>query len=461
MTYAIRVENVSKRYLINQSSAPLTTSIRERLTNGLRHLAGRSVPTNELVDLEPPQDQLKSFWALKDINFEVAEGERIGIIGANGAGKSTLLKILSRITSPTEGSVEIRGKVASLLEVGTGFHPELSGRENIFLNGAILGMSRSEIRAKFDQIVDFSGVEKFIDTPVKQYSSGMYVRLAFSVSAWLDPDILIVDEVLAVGDASFQKKCAERLREMTKEGRTVLFVSHSMATVNETCNKALYLEKGEMMSFLPVEQATIEYQRDVYQETEAGPWHRPEIDDETLGVERHENGLGVVRCRYAAILDERGRPNALLTIESAFSVVADVEIAPGFEESVVPNFHFYGELGERFFISFPQEPIRNVTGSLRITCHIPAFVFNGGRFTCVVIFSTYSLAEPVHSSLASLRFEVEEAPGVDLRRHGYDGRLPGLSRFRLDWSQSRRVEAPRDMPEDVRRIHREMQPRTV
>ncbi len=264
MSFSLRVEGLGKLYAINQAAG--TWSLRDRMAAGLDRLLGRAGGAAQAVtgsEDTGEKTRPRAFWALRDVSFDVMEGERIGIIGANGAGKSTLLKILSRVTLPTEGRAEIRGRVASLLEVGTGFHPELSGRENVFLNGAILGMSRSEIARKFDQIVDFAGVEKFIDTPVKHYSSGMYVRLAFSVSAWLDPDILILDEVLAVGDQGFQKKCEIRMKELTKEGRTVLFVSHSMATVNKMCQKALYLEKGRVVSFGPVGETTDEYEDDV------------------------------------------------------------------------------------------------------------------------------------------------------------------------------------------------------
>lgn len=193
-------------------------------------------------------DEIEEFWALNNVSFDVQQGDCVGIVGRNGAGKSTLLKILSRITEPSAGTVSIRGRVASLLEVGTGFHPELTGRENIFLNGAILGMSRREINRKFDQIVDFSEVEKFLDTPVKRYSSGMYVRLAFAVAAHLEPEILVVDEVLAVGDARFQKKCMGRMGEVGKEGRTVLFVSHNMGAVSELCNRAILLSEGKLVA---------------------------------------------------------------------------------------------------------------------------------------------------------------------------------------------------------------------
>lgn len=201
----------------------------------------------------------EEFWALKDINFEVNQGDRVGIIGRNGAGKSTLLKVLSRITEPTTGQIGVKGKIASLLEVGTGFHPELTGRENIYLNGAILGMSRQDINNKFDDIVAFAEVDKFLDTPVKRYSSGMYVRLAFSVAAHLEPEILIVDEVLAVGDAQFQQKCLSKMQEVSSQGRTILFVSHNMAAIQRLCNRALYLETGTVKYSGDIEEAISQY----------------------------------------------------------------------------------------------------------------------------------------------------------------------------------------------------------
>lgn len=207
----------------------------------------------------------EDFWALRDVSFEVNKGDVIGIIGKNGAGKSTLLKILSQITKPTEGRVEIYGRVASLLEVGTGFHPELTARENIFLNGTILGMSRKEVADKFDEIVAFSGIEKFIDTPVKRYSSGMYVRLAFAVAAHLEPEILIVDEVLAVGDAEFQEKCIGKMKDVAGQGRTVLFVSHNIAAVKQLCNKGIVLEKGKVAFIGTQKEATSYYQKNSFQ----------------------------------------------------------------------------------------------------------------------------------------------------------------------------------------------------
>ena len=237
---AIRVENLSKQYRIGAPQARYKT-LRESLVDMA------SAPVHRLRRLGQPSPENETIWAMKDVSFDVKKGEVVGIIGRNGSGKTTLLKILSRITEPTEGYAEIKGRVGSLLEVGTGFHPELTGRENIYLNGAILGMKRAEIDQRFDEIVAFSEIEKFLDTPVKRYSSGMYVRLAFSVAAHLEPEILLVDEVLAVGDAAFQKKCLGKMGDVASEGRTVLFVSHNMAAVRNICPRAIWLEGGSVL----------------------------------------------------------------------------------------------------------------------------------------------------------------------------------------------------------------------
>ena len=246
MSTVIRVENLSKRYFLSHQQRERFPTFRDALANSARSLARKlSYPLRASGGQPDPQGSgTEEFWALKDVSFEVKQGERVGIIGRNGAGKSTLLKILSRITEPTRGSVSLKGRVASLLEVGTGFHPELTGRENIFLNGAILGMCRSEIIRRFDEIVDFAEIERFLDTPVKRYSSGMYVRLAFAVAAHLEADILIVDEVLAVGDAQFQKKCLGKMEAVGKDGRTVLFVSHNMSAIARLCGRSLLLREG-------------------------------------------------------------------------------------------------------------------------------------------------------------------------------------------------------------------------
>jgi lipopolysaccharide transport system ATP-binding protein len=243
---AVHVENLSKRYRIGAREQGYRT-LREAIVDAVKAPINNLRNLRSLTKFSGNDDEEDVIWALRDINFDVEQGEVVGIIGPNGAGKSTLLKVLSRITEPTTGFAEIRGRVSSLLEVGTGFHPELTGRENIYLNGTVLGMSKKEIDRKFDEIVDFAGVEKFIDTPVKRYSSGMQVRLAFAVAAHLEPEILVVDEVLSVGDAAFQKKCLGKMGEVAKGGRTILFVSHNMAAVSNLCSKAMLLEKGRII----------------------------------------------------------------------------------------------------------------------------------------------------------------------------------------------------------------------
>ncbi len=245
MTAAIKVENLSKKYIISheKKSAHYET-FSETLIQGSKNIAKKIIHPFSGKKIDPQTQE--EFWALKDINFEINQGDKVGIIGRNGAGKSTLLKVLSRITEPTSGKIHINGRIASLLEVGTGFHPELTGRENIYLNGAILGMSHKEIKAKFDEIVAFAEVDKFLDTPVKRYSSGMYVRLAFSVAAHLEPEILVVDEVLAVGDVEFQKKCLGKMQSVSKEGRTIIFVSHNMPAITSLCSKGIVLINGKI-----------------------------------------------------------------------------------------------------------------------------------------------------------------------------------------------------------------------
>lgn len=246
---AIRVENVAKRYLVGHVSTRLVghDTLRDAVVRHAKNFARKAsdvVRGRQIIE----GDTVEEFWALRDLSFEVKRGEVLGIVGSNGAGKSTLLKVLSRITEPTNGRIEIDGRVASLLEVGTGFHPELSGRENIFLNGAILGMTRTEIRAQFEEIVAFAGVERFLDTPVKRYSSGMQVRLAFAVAAHLKPEILLVDEVLAVGDGEFQKKCLGKMGDVARSGRTVLLVSHNLGSLRSLCSKGLLLSEGRLIT---------------------------------------------------------------------------------------------------------------------------------------------------------------------------------------------------------------------
>src|ERR1043166_5852159 len=263
----VRVEGLSKQYRIGEQRAGYDT-LRESIVRAVK------APLNQLRN---GRRSSNTIWALKDVNFEVAPGEVVGIVGSNGAGKSTLLKTLSRITEPTHGRVELYGRLASLLEVGTGFHPELTGRENTYLNGAILGMHKADIDRKFDEIVAFAELEKFLDTPVKHYSSGMYMRLAFAVASHLEPEILLVDEVLAVGDAAFQKKCLGRMGEVAKQGRTVLFVSHNLTAVKSLCRKTMRLERGEIVDSGDTERVVLNYIQNETQTRMQRVWDDPQL----------------------------------------------------------------------------------------------------------------------------------------------------------------------------------------
>lgn len=293
----IRVENLGKKYIIGHQRRERYTTLRDMMTEKARSL-GQIFSRNGKDD-DPAHEE---FWALKDVSFEIKQGDRVGIIGRNGAGKSTLLKILSRITEPTEGRISIKGRIASLLEVGTGFHPELTGRENIYLNGAILGMGKREIRRKFDEIVAFAEVEKFLDTPVKRYSSGMYVRLAFAVAAHLEPEILIVDEVLAVGDAQFQKKCLGKMEDVSQEGRTVLFVSHNMSVIQKMCCSGIFLSQGMIRSQGDVNSVTEKYLNDIYLSTQSI----------SLSERRDRSGSGRIKIVDFQVLDLNDVPQEVL-----------------------------------------------------------------------------------------------------------------------------------------------------
>lgn len=264
MSAIISVENLSKKYIIGHQRQERYITLRDALASGAKNAINKIVGSAGTKTKDPLHEE---FWALKDVSFEIQKGDRVGIVGRNGAGKSTLLKLLSRITEPTSGSIRLNGRVASLLEVGTGFHPELTGRENIFLNGAILGMSSAEIKKKFDEIVAFAEVEKFLDTPVKRYSSGMYVRLAFAVAAHLEPEILVVDEVLAVGDVQFQKKCLGKMEDVANDGKTILLVSHNMPTILALSNKALLLSGGQVVEYGPTHQVVTKFQSSFSDET--------------------------------------------------------------------------------------------------------------------------------------------------------------------------------------------------
>lgn len=295
MKPAIRVEKLSKSYRLESRTAGSYRTLRETISDSVaeawRGLRSRRGGCNGRTDGSAKGD---SFWALKDVSFEVQQGEVVGIIGRNGAGKSTLLKILSRITEPAAGRAEVRGRIGSLLEVGTGFHPELTGRENIYLNGSILGMSRKEIDRQFDEIVSFAEIERFLDMPVKRYSSGMYVRLAFAVAAHLEPEILVVDEVLAVGDVVFQKKCLSKLQDVGREGRTVLFVSHNLTALNALCNRGVVLRQGELIADGSIAAAVTDYLKDLETSSTTDLRHRKDRGGagqvRLMQVEVHSDG---------------------------------------------------------------------------------------------------------------------------------------------------------------------------
>ncbi|MFB2896044.1 ABC transporter ATP-binding protein [Aerosakkonemataceae cyanobacterium BLCC-F50] len=335
----IRVENLSKKYIIGNHRS--SHNFRDVLAENVKSL-GRKFKKPLGKESEKPRRE--EFWALKDINFEIKQGDRVGIIGRNGAGKSTLLKILSRITEPTKGIIAIKGRVASLLEVGTGFHPELTGRENIYLNGAILGMSKVEIKNKFDEIVAFAEVEKFLDTAVKHYSSGMYVRLAFAVAAHLDPEILIVDEVLAVGDVHFQKKCLGKMEDVGKSGRTVLFVSHNMPVVRRLCQKGIWLEGGKMGGLGTAQECVDAYVAnfETFQEADLGRF------DLTKRTDR--GGTGKIRFKSVQLLGSDGTQKNNFEFYEPFTIQFQIECC----EKVRPCFVGFSVLsaeGETLFSS--------------------------------------------------------------------------------------------------------------
>ncbi|MDI6616422.1 MAG: ABC transporter ATP-binding protein [Syntrophaceae bacterium] len=318
----IKAENLGKKYVIGHQANGRYLALRDVLVQTARSIWNK---TKDLAKGKPviAGDTMEEVWALRDVSFEVLRGEAVGIIGRNGAGKSTLLKLLSRITEPTAGRATIRGRVASLLEVGTGFHPELTGRENIYLNGTILGMTRAEIKRKFDEIVAFAEIEQYLDTPVKRYSSGMYVRLAFSVAAHLEPEILVVDEVLAVGDAQFQKKCLGKMGDVAKEGRTVLFVSHNMAAIENLCSRALVLERGLVRFAGTQTDAIAEYQRSL------------EGGSIPLQDRLDRKGSGEVRVNAITFRNLDGQTIDSVTCGQDFDIVLHFEATPGFHSKLV------------------------------------------------------------------------------------------------------------------------------
>ncbi|HWP49296.1 MAG TPA: ABC transporter ATP-binding protein [Candidatus Limnocylindrales bacterium] len=372
MNLAIRAENLGKMYQIGPREP--YKALRDVLAHALY------APFRAVFPLSRPSSSVQDsrsnrfIWALKEVSFEIERGEVVGIIGRNGAGKSTLLKILSRITEPTEGSAIIYGRVGSLLEVGTGFHNELTGRENIYLNGSILGMKKAEIDRKFDEIVVFAEIEKFIDTPVKYYSSGMYVRLAFAVAAHLEPEILVVDEVLAVGDMAFQKKCLGKMGDVAKEGRTVLFVSHNMAAIARLCKRGILLEKGRVTCIGPVEDVISKYQMAAAQGTAGG-----------TKIFAARTGTGLIRFKEVAVFNQNGE--SWLYSGCAASIKMELEAVTAFHSSNVKiGIGINGPYGDRLitllnrFDPNAQAHMGSITNGTVVMCNLPRLLLRPGIY---------------------------------------------------------------------------------
>lgn len=407
---AIRVEGLSKEYLIG-------TAPRGRQT--LRDVLSETLfsPWRRYRRLRGEAEGAERFLALKGISFEVDPGEVVGIIGRNGAGKSTLLKLLSEITFPTRGRIELRGRTSSLLEVGTGFHPELTGRENIYLNGAVLGMKKAEIVAKFDEIVAFAEVEKFLDTPVKRYSSGMYVRLAFAIAAHLEPEILIVDEVLAVGDARFQKKCLGRMNEIGREGRTVLVVSHNMNVIQSLCGRAIWLDEGRMAFDGPARAAVIAYSEFRGKNVLVRSW---KDDADPPGNES-------VRVLGARVVPADGLAGESLAVDTAFRVEFAYRVL---EEIPVFNLvmHFRTVDGQTVFVT-AADPRTVSAGTYRSTCFIPANLLNNGKYTMELVFGRDGNVV-LYKAENPLVFEVHD---IERKPGSFLGEIPGVVRPNLEW----------------------------
>jgi len=416
---AIKVQHLGKRYRIGQRESYKT--FRDAITN----IA--AAPIRRLMKNSNSSNGDQYFWALKDVSFEVDPGEVVGIIGRNGTGKSTLLKILSRITSPSSGSVELRGRVSSLLEVGTGFHPELTGRENIYLSGSILGMKRREIDEKFDDIVRFAEVEKFLDTPAKRYSSGMYVRLAFAVAAHLEPEILLVDEVLAVGDASFQKKCLSKMQSVGREGRTVLFVSHNMPAITRLCPRTILLDAGSVMHDGPSPQVVGSYLRSGIGTTAAREW--PDIS--------RAPGNDTVRLLAVRVRTEEGEIADAVDIRKPVGIEMEFEVLkPG--NVLVPNYHFFNEEGINVFIANDHDSDwqrnKRPIGRFSSTAWIPGNLLSEGTMVVGAAISTMDPVKVHFYERDAVAFQIVDSLDGDSARGDYAGPYPGVVRPLLRWT---------------------------
>jgi len=419
----IRVSGLSKKYLVGHETVPRAPyrSLREEIISHVKKFGRNTINMARGRQLLHT-DQVEEFWALKDVSFEVEPGKVIGLIGRNGAGKSTLLKVLSRITEPTEGRVELSGRVASLLEVGTGFHPELTGRENIFLNGAILGMKRAEILCKFDEIVGFAELEKFIDTPVKRYSSGMYVRLAFAVAAHLEPEILLVDEVLAVGDAAFQKKCLGKMGSASRQGRTIVFVSHNMTALRRLCTRAIWLDRGEVIKAGEVGEVIDRYLQSNTVDNRESVW------EEMLGAPGDER----VRLRSVRVIPQ-GSSDGLITVHTPLRI--EFTYRNYMPDAVLNVSMILNNLEEVCVLVSVSDFEPRPVGLIRHTVTIPGDFLNAGSYYInAMIVKDASVG--ILSQNNVVAFEVSEGEAVG----NWYGRIPGAVRPKLRW-ETEEIEA--------------------
>ncbi len=413
----IEIENLTKEYKLGVIS-------HRTLYRDLQSFTSRifnKVDPNSVIGTDYARLRKGKFHALDNISLEIKQGDIVGIIGKNGAGKSTLLKILSRVTEPTSGHVKINGRIASLLEVGTGFHPELTGRENVFLNGAILGMRKKEIAAKFDEIVNFSGVEEFIDTPVKRYSSGMYVRLAFAVAAHLDPEILIVDEVLAVGDAEFRKKCLGKMSEVSKTGRTILFVSHEMSAISSLCNTGILLSNGKILKEGSVEDVVSEYMNVVVKSSTGRFWRNDE-----------RPGDDIVKLNSIQLIDESLNPIQVVLMGEKFGVEIIYELKEN-DFRINPGVTVYTSSGQVLCVSMPaSKQICTDKNTYKAICWFPANLFNNDSFSLRINSHSFYPTQMHFDIMEAINFDVIEQNSNN-RNIDYKDKMYGLIRPDLAW----------------------------
>ena len=427
MTTAIRVQNLSKRYRIGAAQTKFRYGmLRDQLADVAKTPFRLAASVFGRKNTQPELHRADNFiWALNDVSFDLEEGKVLGIVGRNGAGKSTLLKVLSRVTEPTKGTVTVRGRVGSLLEVGTGFHPELTGRENIYMNGAILGMKRAEIESKFDEMVDFSEVEQFIDTPVKRYSSGMYLRLAFAVAAHLEPEILVVDEVLAVGDAEFQKKCLGKMGDVAQQGRTVLFVSHNMSAILRLTQEAIVLNKGKMLMRAPTQEAVDFYLSSGQAQAGERIWEAEEVPAASAPF----RPLSLkVKDRRGKVVDTV-RSTEPLGIEFEYCLDAPVTgLRVGFYLSTMRGEYVLTSFDTDEPLMFEKYAVRKA-GHYLSRCEIPADMFNEGRYGLGVNASSFGVRRYFQDEKAlAFNVDISGAPGT----HWPEMRQ-GPIRPRLQW----------------------------